>query len=163
MANARILKGSVVVAVAAVSAGLAIYGATDGTALESPRILTLSTPFAGGTTRQLDLGKKGFTAGDMALTVDAPLRDEQTGRRVGELDGMETVLSRAHNGTVHMAAAVRLRDGRIEMGGTLRHSDRGQALSVIGGTGAYANARGEVTQRENERRKLIIMRITLLP
>jgi len=56
-----------------------------------------------------------------------------------------------------------VRDGRIEVAGTLRHTDRRQALAVIGGTGAYANVRGEVTERENERRKVTIMRVTLLP
>ncbi|MBA2637037.1 MAG: hypothetical protein H0U79_02250 [Solirubrobacterales bacterium] len=49
------------------------------------------------------------------------------------------------------------------MAGTLRHTDRAQALAVIGGTGAYANGRGQVTEREDERRKVTIMRVTLLP
>lgn len=163
MSNARRLTGSVVIAVAAVSAGLAINGPSDGSALEAPRTLTLSTPFDGGKTRQIDLGKKGISAGDMFLSTDAPLRDEQTGRRVGELDGMETILSGAHNGTVTQVGAIRLRDGRIELAATLRHTDPGNPIAITGGTGAYANARGEVTTRENARRKVNIMRITLLP
>jgi hypothetical protein len=163
MSNPRTLAASVVAAVAAAFAGLAIHGAGDSSATDAPRILTLNTPFASGTTSQIDVGKRGFGPGDMALAVNASLRDDQTGRRVGQLDGMETVLSRAHNGTVHMTAAIRLREGRIEVAGTLRHTDRAQALAVIGGTGAYANARGEMTQRENEKRKVTILRITLLP
>jgi hypothetical protein len=163
MSNARILTRSVLVAVAAVSAGLAVTSASDGSPLDAPRTLTLSTPFDAGTTRMLDLGKKGIGPGDMALSTDVPLRDEQTGRKVGELDGMETILSGAHNGTVHSVAAIRLRDGRIELTGTLRHTDRGQAFAVVGGTGAYAKARGDVTVRENERRKVNIMRVALLP
>ena len=163
MSNARRLTGSVVVAVAAVSAALAINGASDGSALEAPRTLTLSTPFVGGKTHEIDLGRKGIGAGDMFLSTDAPLRDEQTGRRAGTLDGMETILSAAHNGTVHIVGAIRLRDGRIEVAGTLRHTDREQALAIIGGTGAYANVRGEVTESEDERRKVAIMRITLVP
>src|SRR2546428_10894611 len=87
MINARTLTGSV--AVAAVSAGLAINGATDGSAIEAPRTLTLSTSFVGGKTKHIDLGKKGDSAGDMFLSTGAPLRDEQTGRRVGAVDGME--------------------------------------------------------------------------
>lgn len=163
MRNARRLTGIVVVAVAAVSAALAINGASDGSALETPRTLTLSTPFDGGKTHEVDLGRKGIGAGDMALSTDTPLRDEQTGRRVGTLERMETILSGAHNGTVALSGAIRLRDGRIEVAGTLRHTDRAQALAVIGGTGAYANGRGQVTEREDERRKVTIMRVTLLP
>jgi hypothetical protein len=163
MSNARRFIGSVVVAAAAVSVALAIDGAGDGSALEAPRTLTLSTPFVGGKTHEIDLGRKGIGAGDMFLSTGAPLRDEQTGRRVGAFEGIETILSAAHNGTVNQSGAIRLRDGRIEVAGTLRHTDRGQALAIIGGTGAYANARGEVTERENERRKVTIMRVTLLP
>ena len=163
MGNPRALTGSVVVAVAAVSVGLAIGGASDGSAIDAPRSLTLSTPFDGGQTRQVDVGKKGFSPGDMFLTTGAPLRDDQTGRRAGEFDGMETVLSRAHNGTVTQVGAIRLRDGRIEVTATLRHTDVEQSLAITGGTGAYANARGEVTAREDERRKVNIMHITLTP
>ncbi len=111
MRNARRLTGIVVVAVAAVSAALAINGASDGSALETPRTLTLSTPFDGGKTHEVDLGRKGIGAGDMALSTDTPLRDEQTGRRVGTLERMETILSGAHNGTVALSGAIRLRDG----------------------------------------------------
>lgn len=163
MSNARRLTGSVAVAVGVVSVALAVNGASDGTALEAPRTLTLSTPFDGGKTREIDLGRKGIGAGDLFLSTGAPVRDEQNGRRVGAFEGMETILSGAHNGTVNLSGAIRLRDGRIEVAGTLRHTDRGQALAIIGGTGAYANARGEVTERENERRKVTIMRVTLLP
>lgn len=157
------LFATVAVAAATASAALAIKGASDGAAVEVPRTLTLSSPWVGGTTRHIDLGKKGDSAGDMFLSTDTPLRDEKTGHRAGQLDGMETILSAAHNGTVTTTGAIRLRDGRIEIAGTLRHTDRDGALAIVGGTGAYANARGEVIQREDERRKVNIMRVTLLP
>src|SRR5947207_907272 len=104
MSNARRLTGSAIVAVAAVSTGLAINGVSEGSALDAPRTMTLTMPFGGGTSHQIDRGKKGFSAGDMALSTDVPLRDEQTGHRVGALDGIETIMSAAHNGTVSMSA-----------------------------------------------------------
>lgn len=163
MSTTRTLTTSVMVAAAAVSVALAINGASEGSALDAPRTLTLSTPFDGGTTHQVDLGKRGVGPGDMFLSADAPLRDEKTGQRVGAFDGIETIVSAAHDGTVHQTGAVRLRDGRIEVAGTLRHTDRRQTLAVVGGTGAYSDARGEITIAENERRKVNLMTITLLP
>jgi hypothetical protein len=163
MNNPRTLAGSVVVAVAAVSAGLAISGPSSGSAIEAPRTLTLTTPFEGGKATEVDLGKKGLGSGDMVLTTDIPLRDEASGRRVAALDVVETILSAAHNGTVQMQGAIRLSDGRVEFAATLRHTDPVESMAIVGGTGAYANVRGEVTIREDERRKLNIMRVSLVP
>jgi hypothetical protein len=138
-------------------------GTPTASAIDTPRTLTLSTPFEGGKSRHIDLGKKGVGAGDLFLGTETPLRDEETGRRVGEFEGVETILSAAHNGTVHISGALRLGDGSIEVAGTIRHTDPGEPLAVIGGTGAYANARGEVTNREDARRKVNVMTVTLLP
>lgn len=134
------------------------------TSVDTPRTLTLSAPWDGrGKTRYIDLGKKGEGPGDLFLTSGVPVRDEGTGRRVGEIDGFEVILSMAHNGTVFQTGSVQLRDGSITAAGILRHSDAVQAVPVTGGTGAYANVRGLVTGREDPRRKVSIFDIELLP
>ena len=105
-------------------------------AAAGPRTLTVTEPFVGGRTRYLDVGKKGISPGDMFLTTDIPVFDLQTGKRVGTSDRMETFVSTRHQGTVWLHGTTRLRDGRIEGGGLLRHSDRKQSLPITGGTGA---------------------------
>jgi hypothetical protein len=150
---------------AAATGGIAFAGGHDvrvGTAT-GPRTLTFTEPFVGGRTRYLDLGKKGISAGDMFLSTGSPVFDLQTGKRVGTSDGMETFVSLRHQGTVWLHGTARLRDGRIEAGGLLRHSDRKQSLPVTGGTGAYVGVRGEMTVTEDRKHKRNVITVTLLP
>ena len=97
----------------------------------------------------------------MYMTTDVPLYDARTRRRVGTTDGMETILSTRHNGTVLLHGTVRLPDGRIEIVGLLRHSDTTQTGVIIGGTGAYANARGQATVTEDAEHKRNVITATL--
>ena len=99
----------------------------------------------------------------MFLSTDVPVFDLQTGKRVGTSDGMETFVSTRHQGTVWLHGTTRLRDGRIEGGGLLRHSDSKQTLPITGGTGAYAGARGEITITEDRQHKRNVITVTLLP
>jgi hypothetical protein len=150
---------------AAATGGIAFAGGhyVRADAATGPRTLTFTEPFVGGKTRYLDVGKKGISPGDMFLTTDVPVFDLQTGKRVGTSDGMETFVSIRHQGTVWLHGTTRLRDGRIEGGGLLRHSDRKQSLPITGGTGAYAGARGEVTVTEDRQHKRNVITVTLLP
>ena len=137
--------------------------AASASAGDGPRTMTLSTPFDGGKSRQVDVGKRGFSAGDTFTVTGQPVSDEAGGRRVGSLDAMETVVSRLHDGTASMAATLRLADGTIHGAGIIRHTDAPSRLPVTGGTGAYAGARGQVTITEDDARKRTIMRLELVP
>ena len=145
----------------------ALIGATalaaSASAGDGPRTMMLSTPFDGGKSRQVDVGKRGFSAGDMFTVTGQPMSDETSGRRVGSLDAMETVVSRLHDGTAAMAATLRLADGTVHGAGIIRHTDAPPRLPVTGGTGAYAGARGQVTITEDDARKRTIMRLELVP
>jgi hypothetical protein len=164
MSTPRRFTGAVAASVAAASITVAIAAAAgNGSAVESPSTLMLSTPFEGGKTRTVDLGKKGLGAGDMFLSTGAPVRDEATGRRIGALDGIETILSPAHDGTVSELITMRLEDGTLVLQNVIRHTDRPAALAVTGGTGAYADARGQMTEvDENEQRKVTIFKLELM-
>lgn len=168
MRNARKL-GIAAAAAGAASAGALALNATaqdtqEVAAAAAPRTLTLSIPWDDrGKTRFIDRGKKGESPGDLYLTSGVPVRDERTGRRVGELDAWEMILSMAHNGTVFQSGAIHLRDGSLQGAGIIRHTDGDQPESLTAGTGAYANVRGQVTNREDPRRKRNILEITLLP
>ena len=69
---------------------------------------------------------------------------------------------KAHNGTVIQSGAVHLRDGSLQGAGIIRHSD-GEQAAPLTGTGAYANVRGLAINREDPRRKVNILKVTLLP
>ena len=162
------LAAATLAAAAAATSALAFNGAHGtpaASAIDAPQTMTFSEPFAGGggQNRYIDLGKKGMSPGDLILHTDQPAVDARTGRRVGTSDGVERILSAKHKGTVAFSDTVRLADGRIEVAGTLRHTDRNPALAVIGGTGAYANARGQVTITEDAKHKRNLTTITLIP
>ena len=144
--------------------------AVDGTAsaglspAAASETLTFTTPFAGGTTRQIDLGRKGLGAGDLFLSTGIPMRDLTTGARIGTLEGTETILSAAYDGTVSQPVTMRLRGGTVTVTGIVRHTDSPNRLAVSGGTGRYAETRGQlVLVREDDKRKLSVNRLELMP
>jgi hypothetical protein len=153
------LAGAVILAAATATSAHAL-AAEDPAA---PRVLHLSQAFDAGRGGYVDLGRKGIGPGDLFYGTAAPLLDVDNGRRVGTQEGIETLISGAHDGTVAMAGAIRLAGGRIEFAGTVRHSDPGTPLAVVGGTGAYAGARGEMTEREDRANKRTLITLTLLP
>ncbi len=99
----------------------------------------------------------------MFLSTDVPVSDAQTGKRVGSSDGMETMVSLRHKGTAMLYGRSRLHDGVIELAALLRHSDSQQTAIVVGGTGAYAGARGYATIVEDRKHKRNVITLTLLP
>jgi hypothetical protein len=130
-------------------------------ATDAPRTLTFTEPFVGGHNHHLDLGRKGIGPGDVFLSTDVPIFDPRTGHQVGTTDGMETIVSARHHGTVMLYGAARLRDGRIDVAGLMRHSDATQTGVIVGGTGAYLNSRGQVTVTEDTKHKRNVVTLTL--
>jgi hypothetical protein len=151
------MRTPLLIITALIVVALTASAAADG----GPRTMTVSTRFEGGASRQVDIGKRGFSAGDMFTVTGQPVSDEATGRRAGSLDAMETVVSGLHDGTVSMVATLRLGDGTLHGGGVVRHTDEPVRLPVTGGTGAYAGASGQLTVTEDTARKRTIMRLEL--
>ena len=163
----KFLAATVATATAATGA-LTLTSATHApaaSAIDAPETLTFSEPFGRRDPhyKYVDLGKKGMSPGDVILHTRSTGVDARTGRRLGSSDGIETILSLKHNGTVAVSDPVRLSGGRIQVAGTVRHGERTQALAVIGGTGRYANARGQVTITEDTQHKRNLITVTLLP
>ena len=144
------------------AAAAAIAGTTTAQGQDA-RTLEFVTPFEGGRTVQLDLGRKGFGVGDQFLTTGQPILDRPKGNRVGTLDGAEQIVGSAGDGTVAQQGTFRLRDGRIHWGGVARHSDKPYVFPVLGGTGAYAGARGTMTVTEDMKAEVARLRVDLLP
>jgi hypothetical protein len=124
--------------------------------------LTIDEPFQGGTGSYIDLGTKDIGPGDMFLGTGVPALSHATGKRIGTFDSAETIVSGAHNGIVDQTTTLRLRDGLIMFGGVVRHDDKPLRSAVIGGTGRYAQARGQLTElREDTGRKVTVLRLDL--
>lgn len=157
----HITRIAITAAAASVLAAGAILAPAEGQS--GSRTIDVFQPFDGGRTAELDLGRKGFSAGDQFLTTGAPLLDGPKGARIGSADGMQTVIGRAGNGTVHTLGAIRLRGGHLQFAGVHRHADRPQSLPITGGTGEYAGARGVLTITEDTKAKAVRLRVTLLP
>jgi hypothetical protein len=162
VAAMRITPHRLAVAALVIAAAAALTH-TAASATDAPRTITVFEPFVGGHDHYVDQGKKGISPGDMFLSTDLPIYDAQTGRRIGSSDGMETMVSLRHNGTAMLYGSARLADGRIELAALLRHSDREQTGVVVGGTGAYAGARGSATIVEDRKHKRNVITLTLLP
>ena len=120
-------------------------------------------PFTGGHSHYVDLGKKGLGAGDLFLGVGSPMLDHDTGLKIGSADGTETIVSARHDGTVEMDETLRLADGLVMLSGVVRHTDTPFRLAVVGGTGAYAGARGQISQvKEDRRHKVTVLQLDLV-
>jgi len=142
---------------------LAISGTTADAyrpARDATQTLTFSTPFNGGVTRHVDLGKQGISAGDVFLVTGVPMNAD--GERIGTMDGLETIVSTAHDGTVSQQLTLRLARGMIMLEGVGRHTDTPFRLAVVGGTRDYAFARGQLTLlREDNTHGVVFFRLIL--
>jgi hypothetical protein len=103
----------------------------------------------------LDLGPQGFSLGDQQVFSD-DVYDHKGGTKIGT-DGVVCTIVRVTDastgsGTAQCVATASLPDGQITIQGFV--SFTGEALpapfqnAITGGTGAYANARGQVTVEE---------------
>jgi len=129
---------------------------------EVHEVLILDEPFEGGSTKFIDVGAKGVGPGDTFLSTGLPAYLHSTGRRIGTFDGVETIVSAKHDGVVDESGTLRLRDGLVMFGGVVRHDDDPFSSPVIGGTGRYSKARGQIVQlREDSARKVTVARLDL--
>jgi hypothetical protein len=161
------LTAAALATAAATTAALTLsgtHGVPAASAIDAPQTMTFIEPFGSGrgpNDRYVDVGKKGMSPGDVILHTDQTAVEQGTGRRVGS-DGVETILT-PKGTTVAFTDTVRLPGGHLMVAGTFRHTDRTVEGAIIGGTGAYANARGEVITTEDTKNKRNITTIRILP
>jgi hypothetical protein len=103
----------------------------------------------------LDLGPQGLSLGDQSIFAD-DVYDKKGGAKIGS-DGVVCTVVRVTDpatgsGTAQCVATVSLPDGQLTIQGLV--SFTGEELpapfqqAITGGTGAYANARGQITVEE---------------
>ena len=135
---------TVVAAGAGAAAALATTGtASAGTAGSSARSFTVRVHH--GAETNLDLGKSGFSAGDEDLVV-APLT--RGGNKAGRLVGNCTSVRVARTADQLCEFVLHLKRGQITASGTVRSGQSGPngfELPILGGTGRYQGAGGQIT------------------
>jgi hypothetical protein len=147
--------GMTAVAGLALVAGALLGGPSPSSALEQPRTIELILANARQVVH-IDVEHRSRAAGrlcargpvclgDSFIANDVPLRDAKTKRRVGRADALETVFGRQGE---YWTITARLADGTLQVYGQRRHPERVSVLPVVGGTGAYANARGTMSFTE---------------
>lgn len=134
-------------------------------ALDAPRTIRVHELFSDD--EQLpptvvDVNDDGEGPGDYFLFAD-PLYNSQRqlgkarGAQVGRVDGVFTI-GAERSGSVRVLATFFFPDGKLEVGGALREN-RVSVVPVLGGTGAYANARGTVKATDRRDRTDFVIRL----
>jgi hypothetical protein len=104
-------------------------------------VIRLTLP--GTKSAYVDLGPKGYSAGDYFVSTGR-LLDAETGKPVGRLGGVWTILSRLAD---HAVFDLGLPRGTIFVAGRIVHAAPKSTLSLTGGTGRYRGSRGTVVFR----------------
>ena len=141
----RVLAMAVFVAVAgAATIGVGLAQADQAHAPREGGVLHLVVPTAGPQVKFNDFDHNGLTLGD-TLTVVAPLFDRSQTRRMGTAYGQCVVAGRRLlEGTPYDCTYVlKLKRGTITTQGLDPRGPSDVFFAVTGGTGAYAEARGQ--------------------
>jgi hypothetical protein len=96
-------------------------------------------------------GRFRLSTGD-TLYVRSPILDDASGKRIGTAYSQFTVLkgNSFANAVFRGHGAFVLHDGQIVADGVFRIANATNTVAVLGGTGAYASARGSMTFTEVE-------------
>jgi hypothetical protein len=133
--------------------------ATSATGAQTLRLTIVTTKF-----RSIDSGKKGPSVGDTFVSAD---RVYQRGTRklLGHAVGIGTVTSWTGTGANTRAAGVtgiftiHLGDGKVVLGGAINFASSVTRSAVLGGTGAYRDARGSATIRPERGKSDVTIRL----
>jgi hypothetical protein len=149
-------------AVIAAAAGL-VFGVSAGSAGDQPTVISLLSVQQGGSLIDVDQsGGRGPTLGDEFIFTDGLYQwdGKKRGKRVGTTHGIATITSPT---TAFFTGTTVLPDGLLQGAGYFRFTARVEKIIVLGGTGRYGNAGGEVTITklggENSDRSSFVVRL----
>jgi hypothetical protein len=134
------------VASALVGSGVVIGLMVPASSQQGGTTITACVRDRGGYTKDIDVGKKGFSAGDYLLESD-PLRNPKSGTVVGHSVVKVTLVKRfrKRNDVLFIVDSTdRFAKGKISTYGYAKFSAvrKGVKIAIIGGTGIYNQARG---------------------
>ena len=138
------LRICVLAAMTATAAGL-VLGVSPGAAGDRARIISLLSVAQGGNLIDVDQsGGRGPTLGDQYIFTDGLYQWQGTrrGKRVGTTHGIATITSPT---TAFFTGTMSLPGGQIQGAGYFSFIAHVETIIVLGGTGRYRNAGGDVT------------------
>jgi allene oxide cyclase len=153
MRTMTILVTACTVALAAVAGGVSLASAsTEATGAKTLTLVSESTEIE----QYVDNGKPGESIGDIVFFQENLYDKARGSKRVGHSEIMCYFIG---DDGARCSGTFFLPEGKIEAGGAI-HFRRASRIPVLGGTGAYAGARGELTLTEiNERRDRSVIRL----
>lgn len=154
----RVLAMAAIAAMSgAATLGVGLAQAGEGSAPGKTVVIHLVVPTTGPLVKFNDFDHNGLTLGD-TLTVISPLFDKSQTRRMGTAYGECIVAGRRLlEGTPYDCTYVlRLKRGTITTHGLDPHGRSDVFFAITGGTGAYAEARGQVEHIDTSVTDIII-------
>ena len=130
-------------ALTATAAGL-VFGASPGSAGDQARVISLLSVQQGGNLIDVDRSGGGPTLGDQFIFTDGLYRwnGNKRGKRVGTTHGIATIGSPTK---AFFTGTISLPGGLIQGAGYFSFTAHVETIIVLGGTGRYNNAGGEIT------------------
>src|SRR5436190_7770715 len=138
------IRISVFAAVTATALGL-VFGVSAGAAESQERVISLLSVQQGGNLIDVDRsGGGGPTLGDQYIFTDGLYQwnGPKRGKRIGTTHGIATITSPT---TAFFTGTMTLPGGQIQGAGYFSFTAHVETIIVLGGTGRYDNAGGEVT------------------
>jgi hypothetical protein len=149
------LRWSIAMSLALVALMIVVVALPAGSQQPQQRgTITLFDPNKTNYEKVIDEGRKGFSAGDTILFVDAQF-DPETCERVGTLVGRLVISKRLKQDNAWFVGdfTLKLADGKVVAEAAARFAEFAQTedgvFAVTGGTGAYRDASGEVLLQED--------------
>jgi hypothetical protein len=162
MTSRRTLAAAAALALAALVAGVSMLAANTGSAhASSARTITLVTHYEQASLRTDDVAPKGQSVGDQIFFSGSLVRG---GKPAGRLEDVDVTIDARIEGVMRSVTLL-LPDGTIvaagaggNKGATGWHPSASDAIAVIGGTGAYRGASGEIVAHDlpNESQRLTV-------
>ena len=154
------MRKTAVVATFVLLVGGLILGSLQPAVSQAPggRTLTFFDPNATDFEKNINVGRRGFSAGDWSVIKDS-LFDPETCEKSGTFLGRFTFIKAVggNDGFFMLEGGALLSDGRVTFSWPGRFTDFGQAdapptqgAAVTGGTGAYEGAGGSVLVQEDQ-------------
>jgi allene oxide cyclase len=140
MRRTLILTSLAAVLASALTAGAIALGSGSGGISAPTTIHVIEHPV---TDQVIDIGAKGDSSGDQ-LPFANPIFDSGNDHKVGSDQG-NCIRASAKQGRWECMWTTFLHKGQITVEGPFRDAFPTTVLAVTGGTGAYANARGQMT------------------
>jgi Allene oxide cyclase barrel like domain len=138
------LRFCVLAATTATAVGL-VLGVSPGAAGDHARVISLLSVEQGGNLVDVDQsGGRGPTLGDQYIFTDGLYQWQGTrrGKRVGTTHGIATITSPT---TAFFTGTMSLPGGQIQGAGYFSFTAHVETIIVLGGTGRYRDAGGDVT------------------